>query len=108
MRGESRCNKIAKRFEETNKVKRRIYFVKRRILQGAISNWQLAKPSGRRSALINADQKQFAANERENTRIYLLVFVSRASRVAVREKPSGAKAQFLNSDIAGINACSTP
>jgi len=41
---ESGRNKIAKRFEETNKVKRRIYFVKRRILQGAISNWQLAKP----------------------------------------------------------------
>jgi hypothetical protein len=33
MRGESGRNKIAKRFEETHKVKRRIYFVKPRILQ---------------------------------------------------------------------------
>jgi hypothetical protein len=29
MRSGNGCNKIAKRFEETHKVKRRIYFVKR-------------------------------------------------------------------------------
>jgi hypothetical protein len=34
MCGEGGRNKIAKHFEETHKVKRRIYFVKRRFLQG--------------------------------------------------------------------------
>jgi hypothetical protein len=50
MRCESGRNKIAKRFEETKKVKRQIYFVKREILQ---------KPNqaSRRFALVNADQK---------------------------------------------------
>jgi hypothetical protein len=35
LRGKSGRNKIAKQFEETHKVKRRIYFVKRGFLQGA-------------------------------------------------------------------------
>jgi hypothetical protein len=39
--GESGRNKIAKRFEETHKVKRRMKNVKRE-QQMAISNWQLA------------------------------------------------------------------
>jgi hypothetical protein len=34
MRGESARNKIAKRFEETNKVKWWIYFVRWRLFQG--------------------------------------------------------------------------
>jgi hypothetical protein len=39
------ATKIAKRFEETHKVKRRIYFVKRRVFQGP------------QISLMNADEK---------------------------------------------------
>jgi hypothetical protein len=57
MRGEYGRNKIAKRFEETHKVKRRIYFVKWKILKGAISNLQLAISQTRRPQ-ISADQRR--------------------------------------------------
>jgi hypothetical protein len=75
------CNKKAKRIEETNKVKRRFYFVKRKVLQ-------MPNQVSRRFAQINADQKKLPrmnANRRES----IICVHSRDWRQSLLLEPSG-------------------